>query len=140
MAVLDSLPGLAVSVSVAAKELPEYECRDEKPSGALANKSVLRYIESISDAEFVINFQVSPPFQFGCAALDFKVCIDGHRVKGMICDKAQVNHGHWARTLSGRKTRYQDGRAELRKFKFASIKTGNVIPWGLGPTHYLLEV
>ena len=72
MAVLDSLPGLAVSVAVAGNELPEYECRDEEPDGPLANKTVLRYVESISDAEFVINFRISPPFQLGLPALHFK--------------------------------------------------------------------
>lgn len=140
MAILNSIPGLAVSVAVAANELPEYECRDEEPQGPFANKTVLRYIESVSDAEFVIKFQISPPFQLGCAALHFKVCIDGHPVKGTICKNSRVKHGHWARALSGDRTALEDGRGELRKFKFASIKTGNVTSGRLGPTYHLFQV
>jgi hypothetical protein len=126
MAVLNSLPGLAVSVSVAGKELPEYEHREDESDGPLANKTVLRYIESISDAEFAINFRISPPFQLDCYALNFRVSIDGKRVRGKICGQDKIKHGHWARALLGDMTIRHDGRAELRKFKFASLKTGNV--------------
>ena len=48
-------------------------------------------------------------------------------MKGKVCKQDQVKHGHWARTLSGDVTRFHDGKAELRKFKFGSLKTGNVI-------------
>lgn len=136
MAILDALPGLSVSISIAGKDLPEYENRDEEIHGPLATKTVLRYIQSISDSEFVINFRISPPFQLDCPVLEFRVSIDGTPIRGAICLLTHIKYGCWNYQLLGDKVIHHDGSGELRKFKFASLKTGIIYSRKIGLYHY----
>jgi hypothetical protein len=131
MAVLDALPGVEVSVSASGKELTEYEERKEEDE-PLAVKTVLRYIESISGSEFMINLKISPPFRFDYPQIGFRVFVDGKYIAGKGCSSHRLVAGHWNSSVLGIDTLLPDGSTGIRKFIFNSIKTSNVYSIHLG--------
>src|SRR3954468_21433157 len=95
MAVLESLPGIEVTVRMCGRPLIEYENNDrtapkiesseEKRQVAeyQASKTVSKMVESVADRNFTIKCSVRAPYVFGddCAGLSFKFYVDGQELE-----------------------------------------------------------
>jgi len=125
MAILDALPGVAVSVSAAGMELTEFEDNQKNMEGPLASKTVQKCLESVSGSEFAINLKVSSSFVFDCPNIVFRVFVDGKFIVGKYCGRWKAPDSHWTSTVSGIYSVLPDGSDGLRKFKFNSIKKSN---------------
>lgn len=84
MAILDSIPGLDVSVCVDGAPLQEYdddeELVSEKP-GAIGEyqkaRTVLKYVEAVSNAEFTVHITLGTSFNMDCPTLSNPISVDG---------------------------------------------------------------
>jgi hypothetical protein len=126
MAILDALPGVAVSISVAGMELTEFEDNQGNMEGPLAGKTVQRCLASVSGSEFAINLKVSSSFVFDCPNIVFRVFVDGEFIVGKYCERWKILDSHWTSTVPGIYSVLPDGSDGLRKFKFNSVKTSNL--------------
>jgi hypothetical protein len=95
MAVLDTLPGLTVSIHVDDEPLPAYEddTKEETPDDPVAQYQVARtlckYVEAKSDKEFCIEMFLDPPYIMHCPALVFVCWIDGNLVDELVISQAE---------------------------------------------------
>lgn len=86
------------------------------------NYTITKYIESVTDAQFLVKCIVKPTYVMDCEKLAFKVFIDAERMRGPTIDRNQLEGGlDFTLNISGVKEEV-DGRTVLRPFKFASIQ------------------
>lgn len=121
MAVLDALPGVEVSVHIDGKPVQEYEDTDEEVHGPLGPKTVVKYIEAISDAQFSINASVLPVHK---ECVSFRVHADGKWITGRIYDQPKHGHAPWNKQIIGSRVTDSLGQPILRPFKFAGVNIG----------------
>jgi hypothetical protein len=138
MAVLDTLPGLSVSIHVDGEPLPEYEdeAEEEIPDGPVAvfqaARTVCKYVEATSEKEFCIKMSLNAPYRMDCPSVKFRCFIDGIRVRTKILRRSvypdRIRRG---RVVSPVETTVEGvtveapGRSDhefVRKFKFAKIE------------------
>ena len=128
MAVIDEVPGVEVSILIDGQPVEEYEDTDEKVNGPLASKTVVKYIEVISDTEFTISFAVLPAFwEYIRTGYDlcFEATVDGQRVGGHARDFAKTDTScPWNSQMGGVYCEDASGRATVKVFKFAAIQIG----------------
>lgn len=79
MAILDRLPGVEVTIEVNNESANDYEDPFDEASGPNAAKTVMKHMESISDAQFKLKAQVHETFQ-NDKYLCFKVTMDSRRL------------------------------------------------------------
>ena len=146
MVIQDHTPGLEVVVCMDGKPLEEYENDEEeeaKPglqTGVMkyqAARTITKYIESVSDQEFIIQIDLAPPFKMDCACLSIEVHIDGREVacplilKSSNLDKFSGDcvTTKFQRRVEGMQVEAQGnaGRELLKKFKFAKIETSKFL-------------
>ncbi|KFX99241.1 hypothetical protein V490_01888 [Pseudogymnoascus sp. VKM F-3557] len=124
MAVIDEVPGLDVSIWMNGQPVKEYEDAGEEIDGPLASKSVVKYIEAISDTEFAVNFSVLPVFKEHRQTKDdllFKAQVDGKWYSGRFMEFGQSDSRPWNRLVEGVSGVDVAGRGTLRPFKFDAI-------------------
>ncbi|TIA03376.1 hypothetical protein D6C82_01908 [Aureobasidium pullulans] len=112
MAILDSLPGVEITVVVDGEDLHEYQDTHKKDG----EDTVTSYIEATSGANFAIRIKISKDIIYKGDRLDFGVTIDGEYVHGssmtkeclekiILIEGMPVSQGH------------------LKKMKFSELKT-----------------
>ncbi|KAI9730149.1 MAG: hypothetical protein M1818_008243 [Claussenomyces sp. TS43310] len=134
MAVLDSIPGIKVCIRVAGEELREYEPKHDRVEGPLAEKTVIKYIEAVSDAEFDIKISVDKSYKMNCHHITFDIYIDGKAVRSPTCKASRLHRHHWSRITEGLEELGSTGGNFLKKFRFASIKLVDPTETGVDPT------
>jgi hypothetical protein len=138
MAVLESLPGLTVSIHVDGQPLPEYEdhTEEETPDGPVAEyqaaRTVCRYVEALSDKDFCIKTSLDAPYIMDCPSLMFPCWVDGNPAPAKVLKKT-----HHLDRIQGDLVVYPlqmmvegvtveaPGRSDqefLKKFRFAKIE------------------
>lgn len=129
MAVLDTLAGVEVTVCINGQPVQEYEDKDKETSKPFGPKTVIKYIEAISDAEFSFTITVSN-LPHVCEDqrrnitndLIFKTKADGKYVASRICESTvQVP---WIKHINGVSGLNNSGRETISLFKFATVTTG----------------
>ncbi|KFY34976.1 hypothetical protein V494_06311 [Pseudogymnoascus sp. VKM F-4513 (FW-928)] len=125
MAVIDAVPGLEVSVCINGQPVNEYEDSGEEIDGPLASKTVVKYIEATSDAEFTINVTIDPAFDAHRGTRDDLLVdakIDGKWVAGRYRDcTANNERTNWTTVLDGIRD-YEADRQTIRAFKFTTVE------------------
>ncbi|KAF2127283.1 hypothetical protein P153DRAFT_295534 [Dothidotthia symphoricarpi CBS 119687] len=125
MAVLDDCPGLKAEIIVYAQPLEEYVDEDEEDPP----KTVTKYVEAQSGAEFALKWKFSTPFptQYGVQAV---VHIDG---------VATYNTVMWPEDLHGRRgfanqggIFEQDGVRFIQNYRFTAL---NIVEESDGPVN-----
>jgi hypothetical protein len=146
MAIQDDTPGLEVVVCMDGKPLEEYDNDEEeeaKPglqTGVMkyqAARTVTKYIESVSDQEFIIQCNLAPPFKMDCACLWIEVRIDGRKLASTLILKSYNLDNFSGDCVAKRfQTRVDGmlveapgnaGRQLLKKFKFTKIETSKFL-------------
>jgi hypothetical protein len=128
MAVLDTLPGIEVTIKSQGRTLPEYpddgewsNRRHHAPVPAEKRTSV--YVECVSDAKFEVVSSIKPPYKFvNCQMLSFWIYVDGQAVGGASSRK--IVDGRWKELMAASCARTGLNQVSRRAFKFASIQKG----------------
>ncbi|KAH9207285.1 hypothetical protein DL95DRAFT_396184 [Leptodontidium sp. 2 PMI_412] len=128
MAILDRVPGLEVTVHVDGQQAQEYDDDEGEPAvlGAVgwyqAARTVRKYVESISDKEFLVQLSLDRSFKFDCPTLSCELSIDGKIVRSPVIYRKHQDS--FTLDIDGIKTSAGDGkRALLKPFKFSKIET-----------------
>lgn len=128
MAVNDAVPGIEVSILINGKPVEEYEDSGEEIDGPLASKTVVKYIEALSDTEFTINTDAFPAFDEYQEKRDdilVDTRIDGLWVAGRFRRYANSDKSApWNIRLRGASGMNGAGRPTIRAFKFTAIEIG----------------
>lgn len=128
MAVLDTLPGITVSILINGQSAEEFIDEGEEVDGPLAPVTVVKYIEAISDTEFAVKASVHPVFWENRLMVDdilFQVWVDGKCVGGTYCRNEIVDISvPWFRMIEGFYGKDVIGRSTLNPFKFADVEIG----------------
>ncbi|KAI1428550.1 hypothetical protein F5Y12DRAFT_790008 [Xylaria sp. FL1777] len=124
MAILESVPGVEVTVQIAGKDAIEYEADDEgKLSLAKhACPTATKYIEAIDDAKFAVKLAASCEYgwDYQKHALVFKLYIDGNH----ICSKLIKDSNQGEVTVSCKKAFCLQSRQwKSYNLKFSAITT-----------------
>ncbi|OBT76398.1 hypothetical protein VF21_03624 [Pseudogymnoascus sp. 05NY08] len=126
MAILEAVPGVDVSILINGQLIEEHIDADEEVEGPLAPKTVVRYIEAISDAEFAVKASVLPAFRENKQAVDdlvFHVKVDGKWAAGIIWQSAVGNiHSPWNSNIEGFYCDDATGRSTVNPFKFSDVE------------------
>jgi hypothetical protein len=121
MAILDTVPGLRVTVESDGETLDEYPDEAEfkyKTFSAPDNRISKSYIECTSDAEFQIKFEILPGFQAAFAThVYFWAVVDGQEIGGYNGQPPT-----FSAALQNCVTRVNDWETVRRKLKFCSLK------------------
>lgn len=113
-------------VIVAGEPLPEYEPdEDEKESMSQPN-TIVKYIESVSDAEFSFKFTIAPRYRINCDCLTWDIRVDGNYATGVAVKKENLpkkrSHPHITR-VEGVKCQRKD-QWTIENFKFSDLSFG----------------
>ena len=125
MAVLESLPGIEVSITIDGVALHEYRDPDDNQNSAAsehrASKTVSQYVEVSTGKEFCIQLSVGNPYKFDCSSLAFELCVDSKSVVSQCLTKRRYLklHSHWTLSIRG----IESSGNIFKPFKFAEIKT-----------------
>lgn len=134
MAVLDSFPGLVVSVLVDGNTLQEYP--DDEEAVRLASladtKTIPVFVEAVSEKEFVVRLSVEDSFHPTSPTVTFAIIVDGQVAYRRILWPISTP-GSKDDTLSMTQARNIEGapfslpgdplRESLKKFKFSKLGT-----------------
>ncbi|THZ28569.1 hypothetical protein D6C91_01865 [Aureobasidium pullulans] len=112
MAILDSLPGVGITVVVDGEDLHEYQ-DTHKNDG---EETVTSYIEATSGANFAIRIKISKDTIYKGDRLDFGVTIDGEYVDGLSMTKGCLDE---IILIEGMPV----SQGHLKKMKFSELKT-----------------
>lgn len=125
MAVLEELKGIEVQIRSAGAPLQEYTDRfaEPGPNNPLADVTVVRYVEAVSDERFSVLLSVLPAYISGGHALVFTLSIDGDQIRMTTDGDLKKNHGGWCWEERGFYGKI-NGTAMLRHFKFSKIDMG----------------
>lgn len=119
MAVLDTLPGLEVTITVDGADLKEYE----ETGAELEPKVVTRYIEAISDANFVITYRLAPELLFTGDCIKLDTYVDGVWVYAPLVDSSSVGAESVVRKCGGPIISTEQGFI-TRRLKFSLLEIG----------------
>jgi hypothetical protein len=134
MAVLDSLPGIEVSICINGEVVKEYIqgeddhqveegdqiLDDEEVSKHQKKVEVVKYIEASTGGEFVIRLGAKHPFDPTGRTLEFDVFVDGKCLNGMIMAANTFKEGASSFVFKGRMFPTRTGMT-IKSMKFAPI-------------------
>lgn len=142
MAVLDSLPGLTVSVCVDGQALNEFEDDEavvsSKP-GVIgeyqAARTVTKYIEAMSDKEFTVKILLDTGYRMDCGSLGLPISVDGIWANEPLMSKSNTDvRGDLLLTPMTRVVEGSyvaaPGKPEeqfIKTFKFCKLETSNIM-------------
>lgn len=116
MAILPDQPGLKVEIYVNGSPLKEYD-----DDGDLKPKTVTKYIEAVSGAQFKIKYSFHEPFP-SKHDITAKVWVDGKVLNNTLIHKRDIFHKS-GYTCSGARS-YLGGKCFSSAFKFAELEIG----------------
>lgn len=123
MAALTKVPGISVTLSSGGVDLNEYEDHDELVEGGLTEKTVVKYVEAISAAEYMVKIDITPQYKPDCYQLLLYVYVDGKNITSRVCAFGDSWNGQSFRVL-GAEDIDEYGVVTLRNLKFSSITLG----------------
>lgn len=130
MAVIDAVPGVEACILINGRPVEEYVDSGEEIDGPLASKTVVKYIEAISDAEFTIRTNGLPTFnKHKKKGNDFLVAasIDGIRVRGCFVQHAKSKKSApWSVLIEGASGVNGAGIRTISAFKFTAVEIGKL--------------
>lgn len=92
MAVLDILPEIEVTVSVDKVALQEYpDDEADAQTSNQARRTVSKYIECISHAQFWVGTSIKRQYKLNCRSLAFEVLVDGSRATSRLVRPFKLN-------------------------------------------------
>ncbi|ELR02078.1 hypothetical protein VC83_08547 [Pseudogymnoascus destructans] len=124
MAVIDAVTGLEVSIWINGQPGKEFEDASEEVDGPLASKTVVKYIEAISDTEFGVKVSVLPTFEEHRQTEDDLVVlakVDGKWSAGRFMAFGRSDTRPWNALLGGISGVDETGKGTLRPFRFAVV-------------------
>lgn len=116
MAVLDSLPGVEVTVVVDGEDLHEYQDADMEDN----EDTVTKYIEAVDGANFAIKIKATNNTVFKGHFLNFRTSLDGSSVCNPLIRRVGRRARTHVRIVEGAQVRAQ----RMRKLKFDALETG----------------
>jgi len=130
MAILDSVPGLQVTIQSSSLDLPEhhdtsawsYRKFSHLPHGMRSSC----YIEIVPESEFRIRLLLKHPYRMTSENVTFKASVDGHGIAQASC-KEEVYEGSYRcymELITARLERINAGELSSRSLKFSSLKMG----------------
>jgi hypothetical protein len=125
MAILESLLGVEVTIWSNGSQLAEYDDHDDEVIQKWKHKTVSKYIESKSDAEFFFKLKVGKPYEHDCDELGFAIILDGceENVDRHLCSPDSLeDNDEWEFDVHGVETHDAEG-AKLKKFRFSKLHT-----------------
>lgn len=126
MAKSKSLKGVSVFITINRAKATEYESPLDETQHEYPNKTVLRYIESISGTNYSILIEVSPGYKLK-SSLGFNVKVDGWTLPTTPLFVRSKNSGAWNRTMDGKEQVDNKGRKWKKPFKFSPLNIGNIV-------------
>ena len=111
---------IEVKVLVNGCATQEYEDEDEEAQGP---NTVTKFIEAVSGAEFEVQYEMKPSFQFPSQHLVLELSIDGKVLDNAVLSKREpaANTSVWRGSLRGL-MRSHGVRWSLERFRFSDIK------------------
>ena len=110
---------IEVKVRVAGEDAIEYDDPDPQGNAPLAQRTVIKYIESVDDAEFEFSCKLLPEFVFQTKGVEWIAFVDGRWECGKLSSQ---EHRDLDRVLQGNLENDYDGTISIRRFKFSSVK------------------
>lgn len=117
MAIIESLPGVEVTIVADGKPLKEYV--DGDVEGEL--KSMRCYIEAVTGKLFEIRMKVAKGTKITRNRIDFKIAIDGQWVGTPRSRRSKIAREDTERISEGRNV----GGGKLQKYRFSELETGD---------------
>lgn len=116
MAILDSLPGVEITVVVDGEDLHEYQDTDMEDE----ENTVTKYVEAVTGANFAIKIMVPKKFGFEGTCLSFHVLVDGAEAEHPLIQPRHVRRAPKVRSVEGARV----SNTHIRKFRFTELETG----------------
>ncbi|KAL2032885.1 hypothetical protein VTO58DRAFT_106057 [Aureobasidium pullulans] len=123
MAILDSLPGVEITVVVDGEDLHEYQDADMEDE----ENTVTKYVEAVTGANFTIKIMVPKKFGFEGTCLSFHVLVDGAEAEHPLIQPRHVRRAPKVRSVEGARV----SNTHIRKFRFTELETVNDHGFGL---------
>lgn len=126
MAVLEIVPEIEVTISVDKRALPEYPDKEAEQAEQAGNqlRTESKYIESITDARFCVEYLIKPTYKPDSPSLVFEASVDGLRVSSRLVEIGQLsNRVPLSITIEGLRKSDGFGKFALKPFKFSKIAT-----------------
>ncbi|KFY34975.1 hypothetical protein V494_06310 [Pseudogymnoascus sp. VKM F-4513 (FW-928)] len=120
MAICKDLKGVSVSITINGNKVTEYEAPMDETQHHHPKKTVLRYIEAISGANYSILNEISPSYKMK-SSLAFQVQVDGWTLPADPLFIRSKYSGAWIRTIDGKEQVDYKGRRWKKPFKFSSL-------------------
>jgi hypothetical protein len=129
MAVLDSLPGIEVTICNDGAPLSEYPDLEDDSVPDRKHRVVTNYIQSSAGVPFSFTLKVGPPYEHDCDYLGFFITLDGETDEvGHLCGRDQLEENpEWEEEVRGNEIVDADGIAKLKKFKFTELTLSMVL-------------
>lgn len=138
MALLDSLPGVEVTVCVEGEALQEYAAENDEV--VHQDKAVVyhqqqvtttKFIESATGKPFLVRVNVKAPFKMNCDNIAFAVRVDGKHIRKSLMSKkdfAKIMNGEredWSVNIEGPIEQVGSGWV-VRLMHFAEIQSSKL--------------
>ena len=124
MAVLSTLrPKVEVTISVNEEPLREYDFSEESSPITLGENHVIKYIQSIPEVDFAVNFRITGDHTQESTDFKIEVWLDGLLVEERIIFAEEAQS--WTNIYSSRYL--QNGVWVERMFKFSKIEEGTLL-------------
>lgn len=124
MAIFPKLKGVEVIIKVNGVIAKEYEPTDDDANYDYPEKTVVKYIESVSEANFAIVNKVHPTYKHK-PALEFTIQVDKTvlPIAPLFLAKKKI-YQPWIRTIDGLEEIDERGRTSKKMFKFEKLQIG----------------
>ena len=116
MAILDSLPGVEITVVVDGEDLHEYQDTDMEDE----ENTVTKYVEAVTDANFAIKFKGSRELEYKGEYLSLEVLVDGLCIDTPLIGRERTRKGSYTYLVEGIDVR----AGYMRKLRFNTLETG----------------
>ncbi|THZ08482.1 hypothetical protein D6C93_00503 [Aureobasidium pullulans] len=123
MAILDSLPGVGITVVVDGEDLHEYQDTDMEDE----ENTVTKYVEAVTDANFTIKIKGSQELEYKGDCLSLDVLVDGLRIQRPLIGREATRNGGYTRLVEGLKV----NAGYMRRLRFNTLETVTEHGFGL---------
>ncbi|KEQ87734.1 hypothetical protein M438DRAFT_342867 [Aureobasidium pullulans EXF-150] len=123
MAILDSLPGVKVTVVVDGEDLHEYQDTDMEDE----ENTVTKYVEAVTGANFAIKFKGSRELEYKGEYLSLEVLVDGLCIDRPLIGRERTRKGSYTYLSEGLTVR----AGYMRRLRFNTLETVTEHGFGL---------
>ena len=134
MAIFPKLKGVEVFIKVNGVVANEYEDKDDDAKYEYPEKTVVRYIESVSEANYAIVNKVHPTYKHK-PPLKFDIQVDKTElpIAPLFLAKERI-YESWVRTVDGLEEVDALGRTSKKMFKFEKLQIGIIFSFSVPAT------